>query len=496
MNMSSRNSKTNGNKGMVRRDFLKASAAAAVLFGGGRQAAQAETTLLPNPSKGEARNVILLVSDGMSIGALTTADHMLRRHHDRASHWMKLYEEDHVKRGLMDMASANSMVTGSAAASCSWGSGQRINNGAVNTTPDGEELTPILQYCKDAGKGTGLVTTARLTHATPAGFGVSVPDRGMEDEIAEQYLERAYDVYLGGGVRHFEADQRGDGQDLFQAYRDAGYAVVSTRDGLLDLDASDERVLGAFYDSHLPYDLDRQNTSDLRREVPTLAEMTGSALDRLNRNGNGFLLQIEGARIDHAAHGNDAGGLIYDQIALDDAVGVALEFQKENPDTLVIVTTDHANASPSLNAAGAGYNDSNSSLDRIAEFTHTNNWIFSGLNSDSDVSAIKDRIEEATNIEVRDSEAEVLQSALRGEHTAVYSAMSSPVAVLGQIMANHIGVSWASTGHTSDYVELCATGPGSEAVGPFTRNTDLFNLMLDSMGVDYASARKAAPSYA
>ncbi|MFO7776535.1 MAG: alkaline phosphatase [Candidatus Hydrogenedentota bacterium] len=239
--MTARNKKTNGNQGMVRRDFLKASAAAAVLFGGGRQAAQAETTLLPNQSQGEARNVIFLVSDGMSMGALTTADHMLRRHHGRASHWMKLYEEEHVKRGLMDMASANSLVTGSAAASSSWGSGQRVVNRSVNTTEDGESLTPILQYCKDAGKGTGLVTTARLTHATPAGFGVSVPNRGMEDEIAEQYLERAYDVLLGGGVRHFEANQRGDGQDLFEAYRDAGYAVVSTRDELLGLDASDDR---------------------------------------------------------------------------------------------------------------------------------------------------------------------------------------------------------------------------------------------------------------
>lgn len=493
--MAARNNKTNGNKGMVRRDFLKASAAATIFLGGGRQAAQAGTTLLPNPSKGEARNVIFLVSDGMSIGTLTAADHMLRRHHDRVSHWMKLYEEDHVKRGVMDMASANSLVTGSAAASSSWGSGQRIINGAVNTNEDGESLTPILQYCKDAGKGTGLVTTTRLTHATPAGFGVSVPARGMEDEIAEQYLERAYDVLLGGGVRHFEADQRGDGQDLFGGFRDAGYAVVNTRNELLGLNASDERILGAFYGGHLPYELDRLNTSDLRRDVPSLAEMAEIALTQLNRNGDGFLLQIEGGRVDHAAHGNDVGGLIYDQIAFDDAVGVALEFQKENPDTLVIVTTDHGNANPGLNAAGSQYNDSNGNFDRIAEFTHTNDWILSGLGPDSSVSAIKDRIEQATNLDVRDSEAEALQSALRGEYTAVYRLMSGSRPVLGQILANYTSVNWVGTQHTADYVELCVAGPGSEAIGPFTRNTDLFHLMMDSLGVSHARERSTTPIY-
>ncbi len=486
--MAVRNNGSSGNRGMARRDFLKASAAA-VFLGGGTHAARAETTLLPNQSQGKARNVIFLVSDGMSVGTLSLADHMLRRHHDRVSNWAQLYEQEGVGRGLMDMASANALVTDSAAAASSWGCGQRVNNGALNMDQDGEALTPILQYCKDAGKGTGLVTTTRLTHATPAGFGSSVSARNMEDEIAEQYYERELDVLLGGGTRQFDPDHRGDGEDLFGAFRDAGYAVVKTRDELLDLDASDDRILGAFYGSHLPYELDRLNTPDLRRDVPSLAEMTEIALDRLKRNGDGFLLQVEGGRVDHAAHGNDAGGLINDQIAFDDAIGVALEFQRENPDTLVIVTTDHGNANPGLDG-------SNGNFDRIAEFTHTNDWILSGLDSDSSVSAIKERIEEATKLDIRDEEAEVLQSALRGDYTAARRAMSGARPVLGQILANHTSVSWIGTSHSSDYVELCATGPGSEAIGPFTRNTDLFNLMLDSLGVDYAHGRKTAPTYA
>ncbi len=151
-----------------RREFLKAGALSALGLGAGGLASTANGHSRTNPAAveapGQAKNIIFLVSDGMSAGTLTMADLHLRRHHDRRSHWIRLYEDGGVRRGLMDMAAANSIVTGSAAGSSAWGSGYRVNNESVNIGPEGDEHPPILAIFRDAGKSTGLVTSTRITH--------------------------------------------------------------------------------------------------------------------------------------------------------------------------------------------------------------------------------------------------------------------------------------------------------------------------------------------
>lgn len=472
---------------ITRRTFLRTGAASAVFLGSGiwtTGSLRSETAA--EKIRGEARNVIFLVSDGMSSGTLTLADLMLRRRDGRRSHWMKLYDRAGIRRGLMDMASLDSVVPDSAAAASSWGCGYRINNRAMNWGPDGEQYTPVLKYFRDAGKSTGLVTTTRITHATPAGFAANVPQRGMEDTIAEQYLERKYDVLLGGGSRHFHKNRRGDNRDLIDEFKNAGYHVVRNKSGLFGLPNDTRGVLGTFFDGHVPYTLDHIHNAEYRENIPTLAEMTQIALNRLSKNRNGFIIQIEGGRVDHAAHGNDIGGLIYDQIAFDDAIGVAVEFAEEHPDTLVIVTTDHGNANPGLNARGPGYRDSNVHFDRIQQFKHTNSWILGGLNRESGTGTIRERIGEATGLGIQAEEAILLLKALNETYEAPYTMMRRPGAVLGQIMANYTSVSWIGTVHTADYVELAAFGPGSESIGAFTKNTQLFNVMTEAAGVETA----------
>lgn len=474
-----------------RRDFLKTGALGALALGTGgvvRTAnGQSRTDVSTIEAPGDAKNVIFLVSDGMSAGTLTMADLMLRRQEGRRSNWLRLYEEGRVRRGLMDMASANSIVTGSAAAASAWGSGLRVVNEAVNVSPEGEEYRTILEIFRDAGRATGLVTTTRITHATPAGFGVNMPERWMEDEIAAQYLEREYDVLLGGGQRHFDPEQRDDGTDLFADFREKGYTVAQSKMELSRW-GQEGAILGTFFDTHLPYVLDHRNMPAHQRQVPRLPEMTDAALQRLDRNDDGFLLQIEGGRVDHAAHDNDTGGLVYDQIEFDETIGRVLDFVEGRDDTLVIITTDHGNANPGVSAAGERYNDSNPMFDRIADFQYTNGWILSGLDEESTHRQIRDRVEEAWRFPITRDEAELLQDALRGQYEAAYQKKSAPDLLLGAIQANYTSVNWLSGDHTSDYVELAALGPGSEAVGAFTRNTDLFDLMVEAAGVrEYAS---------
>jgi alkaline phosphatase len=474
-----------------RRDFLKAGAFGAVALGAGGMAGPASGQARTDPADidapGDADNVIFLVSDGMSAGTLTMADLARRRQEGRPSNWIRLYEEGRARRGLMDMAAANSIVTGSAAAASAWGSGHRVYNEAVNMSEDGEAYRTILEIMRDAGKGTGLVTTTRITHATPAGFGINMPERWSEDKIAAQYLEREYDVLLGGGRRHFDAGRREDGTDLFAGFRDKGYTVARTKGDLADWDG-EGAILGTFFDTHLPYVLDHRNTAAYQEEVPRLPEMTDAALRRLDRTDDGFLLQIEGGRVDHGAHDNDTAGLLYDQVEFDETIGRVLDFVEGRDDTLVIITTDHGNANPGVNAAGDRYSESTPMFDRLADFQYTNDWILSELDEDSTYRQIQDRVETAWRIGISRDEAELIQDALRGQYQAAYRKKSAPDLLLGAIQANYTSVNWLGGDHTSDYVELAALGPGSEAIGHFTRNTDLFDLMVEAAGVrSYAS---------
>lgn len=466
-----------------RKEFLKQSALASLAFAPTVVTERSHKLRKTTENQGEAKNIIFMVSDGMSSGTLTLADLVSRRQYGRETNWVKLYNSTDVEyhRGLMDMASLDSPVTDSAAAASSWGVGKRINNGVINMSPDGRKYKPIGQIFADAGKKTGLVTTTRMTHATPAGFAANVPDRNMEDEIALQYLQREYDLLMGGGARHFEKSDREDGKDLFAGFRAKNYHVARKKSALQSAGAG--KLLGIFADSHLPYTTDRKSSNELNRTVPTIAEMTELALNRLDKGTDGFLLQVEGGRVDHGAHGNDAAALIYDQIEFDEAVGVALDFVANRDDTLLVITTDHGNANPGLNGAGDSYTAAGEMLDRIQQFTQTNDWILSGLDATSSIDKIRERVEVATSLGITTDQASLIRKSLNDELETVYKAKSGPDAVLGSVLANYLSINWLGTVHTSDYVELAALGPGIEQMDSFTRNTDLFDMMVSLAGV-------------
>ena len=479
------------NRAFTRRDFLKTGALSTLAIGSGFLGQRAVAA--PKfKNEGDAKNVIFLVVDGMSSGTMALADLISKRQYGKTSHWVNLYEtRKDYHRGLMDVASLDSVVTDSAASAAAWGSGKRQNNGAVNMGPDGEVYHTILEIFRDAGKSTGLVTSTRLTHATPAGFGANVPSRSLEDDIAKQYYEREYDVLMGGGDRHFRPDRRRDGTDLYDGFQKKGYTVVKTKSELARA-TRNSKMLGVFYDSHLPYMTDYNTLSEIQRDVPTLAEMSSAALERLSRNDKGFILQIEGGRVDHAAHGNDAASLIYDQIAFDDAIGVVLDFIENRDDTLVILTTDHGNANPGLNGMGSRYTDSPMTLDRIQDFRHSFEWMYGEIDfhwSDESVrenvteKRVRDVVEYATKLQISDLESSMIYDAFRGRFPVAYRDRRSPGAVLSGVLANYTGIYFIGTVHTADYVELCALGPGSEQLSNFTRNTDLFDLMVDMAGV-------------
>jgi alkaline phosphatase len=428
-----------------------------------------------------AKNIIFLVSDGMSTGTLNMANMLLQRKEGRQSTWLSLYEQDQVKRALMDTASASSLVTDSAAASSSWGGGKRVPNGSLNVNADGSENTPIWQKFKSAGKSAGCVTTVPITHATPAGFCVTSKKRDDQPGIALKYLEMGYDVLLGGGLEFFSADRRKDKQDVFKQYADKGYRIVKNKSELLKTDtASNERLLGVFYEDGLPYSLDRANDQQLIKEIPTLAEMTKQALARLSKNKKGFVLQVEGGKVDWAAHANDVGGLLYDQIAFDEAIAAAIAFAKEDRETLVIITTDHGNANPGLFSGSKATEN----FDRIQHFKHTNEWILNGIDKSTSTAAFIEKVEAAHGYAIQSAEAAaILKHYEKLDEEGLYNPRNLPYRELSQVQYNYTSVGWGAMDHSADYVELAMFGPGSDLLKPFVKNFELHNLMLTAAGL-------------
>lgn len=474
----------NEGEAMKRRNFFQTTSMGFLGLGViGSQSTSGRSLVAEDSSKsvGSAKNIIFLVSDGMSSGTFQLSELYARVKYGGTTFWGDLFRQQRVHRALMDTASADSWVTDSAAASSSWGGGVRVNNGSLNVGPQGERYRPILQKFKAAGKAVGCVTSVPITHATPAGFCVNQASRGDQAEIANEYLKLRFDCMLGGGQEYFTAEKRVDGQDLFKAFRDAGYHVPSSLQELNNLPADQQPVLGSFYESGIPYALDHQQDATLKQTVPDLAAMTRVALERLSKHTKGFVLQIEGGKVDWAAHANDTAALIYEQLAFDAAAREAVAFADRVGETLVIITTDHGNANPGI----LGTTGANKRFESLIDVRHTNAWVFDGLPAQVQADEIRQRVQYAQGLELTQQEAEVLQ-----EHIAPLSAEDRrdarklPFAKLANIQKQHTGIGWAGDDHSGDYVELSMLGPGSEMLPTFVKNTDLHIFMLKAAGLD------------
>jgi alkaline phosphatase len=517
-----------------RRRFLTGSsllAATATLTGAPHIARSAES--LQSAPGQKPKKIIHIVSDGMSMGTLTCANLLSQITRKKPLSWTQLWKNPAARVALMNTRSLNSMVTDSSAASSAWGSGSRVVNGAVNVLPDGALLTPLYKLFSEAGWKTGLVTTAEITHATPAGFAAAVKSRGDSDVIAVQYLERKIDVLLGGGRPFFSPNKRKDKRDLRGDFTKEGYTVVLDK-AALEKAPLDTRLLGTFADGHLPYTIDHRNDAKLKAGVPTIAELTTAALARLERSER-FILQVEGARIDHAAHNSDAAAALNEQIALDEAIDVCLEFQKKHPDTLIVITTDHANSNLGLNGMGGGYRTSSQQFASLANAKMSFPEILKLLEkagekvkvppypSDPEdkvdvpdpmakidppkpkapedktkftaaVQADTHRVDpakvvaviaEATGYKMSLRRAELFSKVLAGTSPQLYDQMNPVVTQLGQVMGNRYGIGWTGNTHTADYVQLTALGPGSELFTGFVENTDVFAHYTTLAGIDF-----------
>lgn len=333
---------------------------------------------------GRAKNVILFVGDGMGVSTVTAArilEGQLR--HGRSGEENSLSFERLPYVALSKTYSANQQTSDSAPTMTAIVTGVKTDDGFISvdedavrgdhTTSAGNELPSILELAERAGLSTGVVTTANVTHATPAACYAHAPDRLWEcdadlpeaarragfPDLALQLIKFPHgdgpEVVMGGGRGKFmprekpdpeDSDRSGerlDGRDLTEEWLRlrprARSAYVWKQSQFASTDPrTTDRLLGLFERSHMEYEHDRPKD---KGGEPSLAEMTTKAIDILSKNRRGYFLMVEGGRIDHGHHDGNAYRALTDTIALSDAVRAALS-RTDPRETLVVVTADHS----------------------------------------------------------------------------------------------------------------------------------------------------------
>jgi len=453
-----------------RRQFIKG----AGLVGAAGALFPLQSVASPAAQASKAKNLIFLVVDGMCNGTLGLAHHWNLRNKGEPLHWMQLYERPDLQRSFQETASASSPVTDSAAAASAWGGGQRVMNRSINISVEGQVLEPLLVRAKKAGKRTGLVSTCRISHATPAGFAANTASRDDEDLIVRQYLDRGIDVIIGGGEKHFLQE----GGDYYKKFESAGYRLARNADQLRMHAGKSERLLGIFSQSHIPYAIDRKNDSSLS-QLPSLMQMFESALATLESSENGFILQVESGRVDHAGHANDPGAILHEQIEFDHCIPIALDFIKKHPDTMLIVTTDHGTGGCQLDGLGSAYNDSGPALDRINQYQNSFEWLEKRFRTSGQFDIHE--FERATGIKPTAEKADMVQRAIDDpELKYLNSAMTR---IFEEELISISATGWSSNNHTSENVELLAFGPGSERIPAFIKNYELHRIMTEALAI-------------
>lgn len=308
----------------------------------------------------EPKAVILMVPDGMGLSNVTIA-----RTYLSGKKPGRLTLETLPFIGYQSTHSRNSTVTDSAAAASAWACGEKFDNSAISCHDDDKDGKPdntrnnaltILEIAREQGKGTGIVGTCSVTHATLAAFGSHVHHRNCAGEILEDYLKIQPDVILGGNASynrnapcHGKERNSPEWADnmMFENFPKAGYQVARTKEELAKTasaiaEEGKGKLLGVFSDKGGMTPVFRKPPDS---PEPTLAEMTLSALKVLEKNEKGFFLLVEGSQIDWANHARNLNYQIGETLAFDAAVKVVKDWLREDvhraKNTMLIVAPDH-----------------------------------------------------------------------------------------------------------------------------------------------------------
>ncbi|WP_425464216.1 alkaline phosphatase [Paenibacillus lentus] len=431
-------------------------------------------------SNGQSKNLIVLIGDGMGPAQVSAARYFQQHKNNINSLNLDPYyvgqATTYADRGEDGGHIVSGIVTDSASAGTAFATGNKTYNAAISVSNEdvSRPFASVLEAAELSGKSTGLVTTARITHATPAVYASHVRSRDNENAIAFQYLDSGIDVLLGGGESFFvtkeEKGKRND-KNLLPEFEAKGYKVVKTGQSLKSLSAKDAKVLGLFGGSHIAYVPDRSD------ETPSLAEMTSKALEILSTNENGFAIMIEGGRIDHAGHANDFPTMVQEALDFDEAFKVAIDFAKKDGNTSVVVTADHETGGLSLSRD----NIYELNVDLWNKQKNSSESLVSALNEAKTIADVKKIVSD--NTWITDLTNEEAQYILDGDGSS-YKREGGYNAVISKRLL----VGWSGHGHSAVDVGVWAYGPIADKVKGQIDNTRIATASAEVLGVDLKKA--------
>lgn len=379
--------------------------------------------------------------------------------------------------GLLANSPHGAYITDSAAAASAMATGYKVANAVLSVTPDGKSPQTVMEAAKAKGKRIGLISTSTVYDASPAAFSIHSKSRRDSQVLVDKILALSPDVLLGGGADYFLPEKapggkRKDGKDVVAQFRVKGWQIATNTAELKA--ATGARLLGLFADEDMNFDIERDPVKE-----PTMAEMTAAALKALSQESPaGFVLFVESENTDTAGHANDAASLMHSLWAIDDAVKVALDYQRGSPDTLVIVAGDHETGGLSATYAQKDLSSMSSSnrfytgdaqLRMLGGITMSFKTAAGKLGKKPSGDALDALVAKhfpGFKLDPDLREMILTQKTLERNHTYVVQN------ILGRMVARQTGFYWGTGGHTGEPVLVGTAGPGADLFRGYQDNTD------------------------
>ncbi|MBU3594944.1 alkaline phosphatase [Polynucleobacter sp. 86C-FISCH] len=456
----------------------------------------------------KVKNVILFVGDGMTI-ANRTAARVLSKGISEGKYQGRLAFDNMPSTAMIGTSGSDSLITDSANSMSAYTTGHKTAVNAMGvyvsrasdnlSHPKVETITELIK--RNTKMSVGIVSDAELQDATPGAMVAHTRRRADKQYIADQLLKSGAEVILGGGSAYFypqsiKGSKRKDDKNLVDIFKADGYQLAFTKQELVAAaeNKSTRKLFGVFHPGNMDGSLDRlflkKNTVAQYPSQPDLTEMTQSAIEVLSRNPNGFFLMVEAALIDKFNHPLDWERAAFDTIMLSNAVQIAKDFAKKNPDTLIIVTPDHTHSG---SISGVVHDDKPGPLREkvgvyaAAGYPNYPKADVQGYPSQIDVSkrlaffygnypdhyeTLHPKLDGTFVPAVKDDSGKFVAN------SKYIQLQEDAIHVGGNLPSHHeVGV------HTADDAVLNAIGPGSDKFKGFMDNTEVFKVMVESLGL-------------
>ena len=454
------------------------------------------------------KNVILFIGDGMTI-ANRTAARVLSKGIIEGKYQGRLAFDDMPSTAMIGTSGSDSLITDSANSMSAYTTGHKtaVNAMGVYVSRASNNLShpkveTIAELIKRKTKmSVGIVSDAELQDATPGAMVAHTRRRADKQYIADQLLASKAEVILGGGSAYFypqssKGSKRKDENNLVETFKADGYQVALTKQELIAAseNKNTKKLFGVFHPDNMDGSLDRlflkKNTVSQYPNQPDLTEMTQSAIDVLSRNPNGFFLMVEAALIDKFNHPLDWERAAFDTIMLSNAVQVAKDFAKTHPDTLIIVTPDHTHSG---SISGVVNDDKSGPLrEKVGIYADAGYPNY----PKADIQGYPNKIDVTKRLAFfygnYPDHYETLHPKLDGTFVPAVKGeggkyIANPKYIQLQEDAIHVGgnlpAHQESGVHTADDAVLNAIGPGSEKFKGFMDNTEVFKVMVQTLGL-------------